>query len=450
MRIVIIGAGTIGSSIAELLCHHGHSVTVVDTQAERAHTLNESLDVRTVTGSGSQSSVLFQAGVMQADLTLAVTGDDEVNLVSASMAKAMGARRTVARVYAPVFRDLSTFDYQHHFQIDELLSLEHLSAMELARGIRHSESVTVENFARGELEMCELTVAEKTDAVDVMIKDMGLPSGVLIGSICRDGRSRIAGADDRLAVEDQITLIGRREDIDQVTDWFTGKPTPKQGVVIAGGGETGYHLARILEGRRFAVVLMEAGEDRCNFLASNLSRTTVINSDATRRRVLEEERVGSADVFVACTGDDENNIVSCVEASEIGTKMTMAIVSRPDYASVVGKLGIDLAVSPRKVMARQVLGFLTSGPVISRMALAGGALEVIEVDVMTGAPATEHVLANLALPRECLVPAVISEDYVRVPGADDHLRAGDRVVLLAEEAVMGDALKLFYTNGTPG
>ena len=449
MRIVIFGAGTVGASIAELLCHHGHSVTVVDASAEHARALNESLDVRTVTGSASQSSVLFQAGAMQADLCLAVTGDDEVNLVSASMAKAMGSRRTVARVYAPVFRDLSTFDYQRHFQIDELLSLEHLSAMELARGIRHSESITVEHFARGELEMSELTVAENTEAVDVPIKEMGLPRGVLIGTICRDGRMRIAGAEDRLEAEDQITLIGRRDDIDDVTDWFTGKPTPKQGVVIAGGGETGYHLARILEGRRFAVVLMEAGEARCNFLASNLARTTVINSDATRRRVLEEERVGSADVFVACTGDDENNIVACVEANEIGSKMTMAIVSRPDYASVVGKLGIDLAVSPRKVMAKQVLGFLTSGPVVSRMPLAGGAIEVLEVDVVAGAPATEHVLANLALPNQCLVPAVISEDYVRVPGADDRLRAGDRVVILAEETVIDDALKLFYANGTP-
>jgi len=129
MRIVILGGGTVGTSIADLLCHHGHSVTVVDRSAARTRQINNELDVRAITGSASQSSVLFQADVLGADVCLAVTGDDEANIVAASMAKAMGARRALARVYAPVFRDLSTFDYNRHFNIDRMLSLEHLSAM---------------------------------------------------------------------------------------------------------------------------------------------------------------------------------------------------------------------------------------------------------------------------------------------------------------------------------
>ena len=136
MKIVVFGAGTVGSSIADLLCRNRHSVTVVDSNKEHARRINEELDVRVVHGSASESSILFQAGVIGADLCLAVTGSDEVNLVGASLAKAMGTHRAVARVYSSVFRDLSTFDYQRHFKIDRLLSLEHLSAMELARGIR--------------------------------------------------------------------------------------------------------------------------------------------------------------------------------------------------------------------------------------------------------------------------------------------------------------------------
>ena len=137
MRILTLGGGTVGTWIADLLCRNRHSVTVVDIDPIHTRRINDELDVRAITGSASQSSVLFQAGVMSADLCLAVTGDDEVNLVGASMAKAMGARRSIARVYAPVFRDLSTFDYQRHFGIDRLLSLEHLSATELARNIRN-------------------------------------------------------------------------------------------------------------------------------------------------------------------------------------------------------------------------------------------------------------------------------------------------------------------------
>jgi len=430
-----------------LLCRHGHSVTVVDTDAQHTQQINETLDVRAITGSASQSSILFQAGVIGCDLCLAVTGDDEVNLVAASMSKGMGAPRTVARVYSPVFRDLSTFDYQRHFNIDRLLSLEHLSAMELARGIRHPGSVVVENLARGELEVQEILVSGKASGANKPLRDLGLRAGVRIGSISREGKTWIAGAEDKILIGDRITLIGTREEIDDVRNVFGLGMGHKLGVVIAGGGETGFHLARTLEGGRFSVVLMEADRDRCDWLAQNLSSTTVVHSDATRRANLEEERVGSADVFVACTGDDENNIMSGVEAIDIGAKDVMAIVHRPDYAQVVGKLGITHAVSPRGVMAKQVLGFLNRGPVISRTSLGDGSISVLEIEVLPGAPATQHVLARLALPRQCLIAAVMREQFVRVPGADDRLNPSDTVVALVEDSVIDDALKLFQNNG---
>lgn len=448
MKIVVLGAGTVGTSIANMLCQHRHSVTVVDNDPAQTRRVNEELDVRAVSGSGAQSSVLFQAEVLGADLCLAVTGNDEVNLIAASIAKSMGARRTVARVYAPVFRDLSTFDYQRHFQIDRLLSVEHLSAMELAREIRHPGAVVVENFARGELEMQELAVSDDASGVGVPLKELKLPAGVRIGSIFRNGQMRIAGAEDRVAAGDRVTLIGTREEIDELRELFQKELPPKQGVVIAGGGETGYHLARVLEGGRFAILLMEKDRQRCEFLAAHLKYTTVVNADAQRRASLEEERVGSADVFVACTGDDEDSIMACVEARELGAKTIMSIVSRPDYANVVGKLGIDHAVSPRKVIAREILGFLNTGAVISRTPLAADAgIEVMEIEVMEGAPATRQTLANLDLPPQCLISAVIRENYVMVPGADDRFSAGDTVVALLDTSVVEQTLRTFSING---
>jgi trk system potassium uptake protein TrkA len=448
MRVVVLGAGTVGTSIANMLCQHRHNVTVVDCDPARTRRVNEELDVRAVTGSAAQSTVLFQAEVLGADLCLAVTGIDEVNVIAASMAKAMGARRTVARVYAPVFHDFSTFDYQRHFQIDRLMSIEHLSAMELAREIRHPGAVVVENFARGELEMQELAVSEETSAVGVPLRDMRLPPAVRIGSIFRSGKMKIAGAEDRVAAGDRVTLIGTREDIDQVREKFQKELPPKQGVVIAGGGETGYHLARVLEGPRFAVLLMEKDRQRCEFLAAHLKYATVVNADAQQRTSLEEERVGSADVFVACTGDDEDSIMACVEARELGAKTIMCIVSRPDYANVVGKLGIDHAVSPRKVIAREILAFLNTGAVISRTPLTTDAgIEVLEIEVLEGAAATRHVLADLQLPPQCLIGAVIRENYVMVPGADNRFSAGDTVVALVESSAVEQAVRMFSSNG---
>ncbi len=436
-----------GGSIASLLCLHRHSVTIVDSDANKVRQINDTLDVRGITGSASQSSVLFQAGVSSADLCLAVTGDDEVNIVGASMSKAMGARRAVARVYAPVFRDLSTFDYRRHFGIDRLLSLEHLTALELARGIRHPGSVAVESLARGELEVHEVVVAAGRKGVGKILKELDLPEGVRIGSISRDGLTWIAGAEDKIEVGDRLAIIGKRSDVDEATDLFCTEGNAKLGVVIAGGGETGYHLAAALEGQRFRVVLIDRDLQRCEFLASHLKNTVVVNRDATRRANLEEERVGSADVFVACLGDDENNIMASVEARDIGAKTIMALVNRPDYAHVVGKLGIDLTVSPREVVAKQVLGFLSTGPIVSRTPLSeGSGLSVVEIDVMADSPATEHVLANLGLPAQCLIAGVIREGFTSVPGADKHFEAGDTVITLVADDQIENVEEFFRSR----
>jgi len=443
MRVIVLGAGTVGTWVADLLCQNRHSVTVVDSDPEKVRQVNEELDVAVIGGSASQASVMFQAGVMGADVLLALTGNDEVNIVAASMAKAMGVPRSIARVYAPVFRDLSTFDYQRHFNVDRLLSLEHLSAIEIAHHIRNPGSVIMENFARGELEVKEVVIAEKSDVVGQPLKSLGLGKGVRIGSISRKKETWLAGADDVLQAGDRVTLLGLRKKQEDIVRRFNQKEEAHQHVVIAGGGETGYHLARSLEGDRISVLLMDESRERCDYLAANLNRTTVVNVDATRRTVLEEERVGSADVFVACTGDDENNIMAGVEARDIGAKSIMGLISRPDYANVVHKLGIDVAVSPRDVMAKQVMSFLNTGPVLSKVRLPDSSLYVLEVEVPEGSLATEHVLANLQLPPQCLIAAVIRADYVTVPGADDRLKPGSMVLMLADESAVEPALDFF-------
>lgn len=443
MRVVILGAGTVGHSVAAMLCRERHSVTVVDTDAEQIKHINETLDVRGLAGSASQSSVLFQAGISSVDLCLAVTGDDEVNLVAASMARSMGARRVVARVYAPVFRDLSTFDYQRHFGIDRLLSLEHLSAMELARAIRHPGSVVVENLARGEIEVSEVTAAPKGKLVGKTLREIGLPKGVLIGSITKEGESKIAAAEDVISPGDRLTVIGARQAVEDIKSGICGDRGGKTGVVIVGGGETGLHLARILESQRFAVTLLEIDRTRCEFLATMLEETTVVNSDGTRRATLEEERVASTDVFVACTGEDEDNIMAAVEARDLGAKGAMAIVGRPDYAQVVGKLGIDFAVSPRQAMAKQIMGYLTSGPVVSRTPLGEGDIVALEIEVQKDAAVTKEIIAALHLPKQCLIAAVTRDDYAFVPGAKDQLRTGDTIVALLHDRDASELTPLF-------
>ncbi len=447
MRIVILGAGTVGTSIADLLCRKTkHSITVVDRDVEKIRMLNEELDVRAVTGSAAESNVLFQADVIGSDVCLAVTGIDEVNLVGASLAKAMGAKRSIARVFSPAFRDRSTLDYQRHFHIDRLLSLEHLSALEFARSIRNPGSLAVETLARGELEAEMWQVECKAKAVGKTLSALQLPQGVRIGSILRGEKTWIAKGEDLLEAGDSVTVLGRRGAIQDVRPLFQKSSQAKKNVIVGGGGETGYNLARALEGRLFSVKIIEHDLDRAEFLANKLKHATVVLADATSRNRLEEERVSAADVFVGCMGDDEDNIMASVEARQLGAQSVMAIVHRPDYANVVEKLGIDQTVSPRKVMAKQIMGLLNTGPVLSASTINEGNLRVLELEVREGSAATRHVLANLQLPRQCLLAAITREDFVTVPGGDAKLKVGDIAIALVDSAVEEELISRFNTS----
>jgi trk system potassium uptake protein TrkA len=445
MRVLTLGAGTVGRWVADMLCRRGHSVTVVDTDPEHVRRINSELDVRAIVGSASRSTVLFQADVCAADMCLAVTGDDEVNIVAASMAKALGARRSMARVYAPAFRDLSTFDYQQHFNIDSLLSLEQLSAFELARAIRNPDAIPLEHFARGQLEVYELEVAEKSPSAGYKLRDLKIPGNIRIGSIAREGRMWIASGEDELHGGDRVSLIGTPEAVAKARTMFvSGKEKiAKQRVMIAGGGETGYHLADSLSRRDFRIVMLDRDADRCDQLAKQLPQVTIVHANANRRSVLEDEGGGTVDYFVACTGSDESNIMAGVEARELGAARVMCIVGRPDYANVVGKLGIDLAVSERDVTARQILGYLNEGAIISQSRLPNGAIGIYELEVSADTRVTQASLAELPLAGRCLIAAIQRDGFVRVPQADDRLNAGDVVVALIDQTHTEASLALF-------
>ncbi|MGY8749057.1 MAG: Trk system potassium transporter TrkA [Pirellulales bacterium] len=443
MNIAILGAGRVGFSIADLLCRMEHSVTVVDNDPERVAKINEELDVRAIVGSAAESVTLIQAEVGSADICLAMTGKDEINIIAASMAKRMGVPRVVARIYAPVFRDLSSFDYLRHFGIDRMLSLEHLTAMELARGIREPGSVVVEQFARGGLEVQEFIVGQEGKLTRNTLRDIGISSNVRVGTIQREKRIWIASADDQLCIGDKVTVFCRPEDMKSVRALFKTGTSQTRRIVIAGGGETGFHLARTLERESFKVTIIEQDERRCIALANMLESTSVINAIATDPETLEEQRVGNADIFVACTGDDEDNLVMAVKSNELGAKKVMCTIGRADYASVTKRLGIDVAVSSRDVMAKQISSYLHQGIVISRVKMEGGLINVIEVDVMEGSPATKSILAEIGIPERCLIVAVIQLDYVRVPGAKDRLTANDTVILIVEDDVVESTLSIF-------
>ncbi len=446
MHAVILGAGTVGTSIAEILCEHGVDVCIVESQRSVLDRVEEQLDVQTVLGSGCESIPLFQAGVQNADLCLAVTSRDEVNLVGASLSKAMGAKKTVARIFNPAYRDFSTFDYQRHFGVDQLLSLEQLTAYELAKGLHAPGLFVVENFARGGVQVLEVGIDKQSRSVGKTIRELSLPATVRIGLIANQEHVQVPSANTVLQPGDQVTLIGKQDALEDVKNEFRSRSQAITSVVIAGGGEVGLHLGRLLDRKRYRVVLLESDPQRCKNLSLRLDSVTVLEADATVRNVLEEARVGSVDVFVAAMGRDEDNIVCGVEAKELGAKRIVSIVRRPDYANVLNKLGIDLAVSPRVVMSREVLAMVAVGSVSRRSPIAGGAAEVWEAKISKGSPITKAPLKELQI-QDCLVAAIVREEYVKVASGDDRLKSGDTAVIIVQKGYEHAALKWLEEEG---
>ncbi|MDO5553123.1 MAG: Trk system potassium transporter TrkA [Planctomycetia bacterium] len=443
MRILILGGGTVGSSVAKALSGD-HDVTIVDINKELTDRLDEDIDARILCGSASQSSVLFQAGATTADICLALTGNDEVNIVGASMAHAMGTRRTAARIYAKVFRDLSTFDYQDHFGIDRMLSIEHLTAMELARRIREPGAMLIEHFACGELEMQEVVITRPGPATGVALSELHLPSAVRIGTIARDDKTTIATAADKIEPGDRITILGDRKAVEDVKKTFQTQSRIKRNVVIGGGGEIALHLAQILITRNYNVRIIEEDRDRCEFLSRRLTGASVLCGDASEKNLLAEEHIGESDIFVGCLGDDENNIMACVEAGELGTKTLLAVISRPDYAEIVGRFGISEAVSPQALFCRQVEGLLHTGPVLFRNPhLLAGNIDVVELEVQKDAAITQVPLKEANLPKQAILAAVIRDNTILIPDAAFVAREGDNVIALVNNPSLDELAKQF-------
>ncbi len=444
MKVLILGGGTVGSSVADFLCQGGHEVTIVDRNDEVLEQLNEKLDIRRLTGSASSAETLVLADAASQDLCLALTNNSEVNLVASALAKTMGAKRVAARVYSEVFRSQRKFNYRKHFHADRLLGIEYLTAMEIARRIRDPGSMMIEHFAQGHTEMQEILISRASGSTGVPLRQLKLPGTVRIGSINRDGKISIATADDTINPGDRISILGEPHAIEDVKKLFEIAPFKKRSVLIAGGGEVALYLTEVLCKRGNKVTLLESNKERCSILSREHPDATVLQGDARRRSILAEARAAECDYFVASTGDDETNIMCCVEAKSLGAAAAIAVVHHPDYGGLVEKLGIDVTVSPHEMVRRQVEGLLHLGALsFSNPYLLGNRIDVVELSVQENSPITDAPLKDCGLPPRALLASVVRDAAPQLPNADFRLQPGDTAVALVHKDDEDRLVELF-------
>jgi trk system potassium uptake protein TrkA len=442
MNIFIAGGGQVGFHLARLLSAERHNVTVIEVDPNQVEHIDYSLDVSTVAGRSEDVMTLKSIDAGSADLFIAATGDDDVNLITATTAKGLGAKQVVARVHDPIFTE-SDILYETIMGIDYIVSTQALTAHEIVNYIEHPGMVATESFGGGLVQMAQMRVATSPLQPGQSLKDLSLPPNVLLGLIRRNGAFEIPHGDSTIAADDEITLIGRKEGIAETMRVFHGVEIVNDKIVIMGGSRTGLHLAEVLENRGKRVKLFDWNMARCNELAAILKKTKVVCRDATSRLALEQEHVDNADLVISVTHDDERNILASVMAKEVGARQTLAVVHQPDFASLVTKLGIDHAVTPRACIANRILRLVSTQRSRALAVLADGLAEVLEFKVGQSSPLDGRSLNSLKFPQGTLIASIVRKDSVIVPHGEDTLRFDDTVIAISLERSRDSLTKLF-------
>ena len=447
MKIVIVGAGEVGAHLGETLSLEGHDVTIIDRDDEKAQSLNERIDARVIQDNGSSASVLKRAGTAKCDFFLAVTSSDETNLVSASLAKAIGARITFARAHDSTYRDSSIINHQSLFGIDHLVNPEALAAVEMAARIRNPGRVAVEDFGRGKIEVLSLEVQPKAKVIGQPLSTLKLSSQIRIGLINRGEEAFVANANSVLQPGDNVTLFGDPQALFESYSMFDpqSKGGAKTCVAILSGSEIAIALSGLLSHSHFRIRIIEKDLERCRALAERLPNVNIIHGDGTSLRVLEEEEVGTADFFVACSKDDEENIMTCLQASKLGAEKTMLAINRADYIDVLDKvkdsLGVHFAVSPRVTAAKEVLRYLGDKPFVE-IESGNSSSSIIELTVKKGAKVTGKRIRDIPLPDECVLVGHERNYEPKMPTGDDMLQEGDLVLAIISKSKIKELLRL--------
>ena len=442
MRIVIVGMGEVGQHVVAMLEREGHDVVAVDMDRNRLEIVEEHHDVGTVCGYGASPTVLKQAGAGKAGLVAAVTNDDEVNLVSALIARDLGAERSVARLQGHELVEGDEGVYHNLLGIDLVVNPQILVAQELARSARSHGALDVQDLAQNRLELVEMEIGESSSALNRSLADLKMPGPALIAAVVRDGDIFVPSGQDVLLSGDRLYLIGRTGEMDTIEDYFGGGREASR-ILIIGGGVVGETLARLLVKSGADLMILEKEEDRAEELATKLPKVTVLHGDGTDLRLLQEENVEEYDLVCCVTHRDEINLMSALLARQIGAKRTATLVNRAEFQDIYRHLGVDLVLSPRVLASNYILLAVRQAGLESLHLLEQGKAEVLEFRAAAQSRVIGTPLSRLSFPRGAIISGIVRQGEAIVPGGEDVIQADDVVVVMTLRATREAVERLF-------
>ena len=446
MKIIIIGTGKVGFSLAEQLLNEKHDITIVDTQDSALRRATDALDIMSVKGNGVSTDTLREAGAEDADLLVAATNSDEVNMVCCLTAKHLGAKYTIARIRNPEY-NLGLHELKKNMGIDMVINPENATAVEISRLLRFPSAANIETFCRGRVELMgfrlqegDFLVNQPLHALSAQVKQ----HSQLVCAVDRDGEVTIPNGSFVPQVGDKLYLIGRPTSLDQFFR-LLGRYSPKvKTVFIVGGGKISVYLTAILEKMKMRVKIVELSEKRCRLVSEMMPRTTVICGDGTDQELLESERMSAADAFVALTDRDEDNLIISLYAMQQGMHKVVTKCNRQNYTGIARAVGLDSVISPKLITAAQILQLVrgmqnSQGSVMNTLyRIADGKTEAMEFTV---GPSTRHLnvpLRDLHLHKGILIAVIMRDGEIIIPEGSSCIQEGDSVIIISRDRPIQD------------
>jgi trk system potassium uptake protein TrkA len=439
VRIVIVGAGEVGSTIAESLAE-SHDVVVVDIDSDRVDAMNYSADVLAIQGDGTTLGTLQEAGVEGTDILIASTDDDETNIITCATAETLGNPFTIARIRESKYLD--TWNHaERAFAVDFMVATNLLTARAVARVIGLPAARDVEAFAGGRVQMAEFEIPQGSPVAGQTVQEADRFDSLTFAAIIRPEEVVVPRGGTRIEAGDEVVVIGSQDSVRALAAEVSPHAGGTNDVLIVGGSDVGYHVARLLEDQGVKPRLIEQNSERARELAEALPETIVLESDGTNRDFLERERVDEADAVVAALRNEERNLLTSLLAKRLGADRAVAIVRDVEYVGLFEEVGVDVAVNPREATAEEITRFTRERRAENVALIENDRAEVIEIEVddgsvLAGRPIRESIGD---LPAGIVIGAITRNGAFVTPRGDTVIETGDHVVVFVDAGVIDEA-----------
>lgn len=456
MNIVIIGAGDIGLHLAMIFSQVDYGTVLVDTNPHKLELAARNLDIATRLGSGTDWELLEELMELAPDLFIALTNDDETNLVACTIAKNLGYPQTIARVRHNTYLNPTRLNFEKLFSVDHLIGPERLTADAIANMILIPSSIETENFSHGAVQMRTLKIPPKWRKGNIPLSRRGeleLPEQAMVGLIRRHSPSLKNGkaslifphGTDTIHAGDEVTVIGETDTVRELHKCFDIPTKLPKSVMIVGGSLIGINLAQLLQEKGVRIRIIEQDFDKCTRLSELLPYCTVIQHDGCDCRFLQSERIGNTDVFVACTRNDEVNFLAANVAHDLGCEKVIISLSDINFLPLIARFGIHQAASPRLYAANRILSIARERTIASMVSMYDNQAEIMEIKVSIDSKITGIPIRQLGpqFPKDFLIAFIQSRGRIFIADGTRVLSPGDTVIVISHPKHLNEIKKLF-------